>query len=97
MSLAKQVQKILQEPKYVFPVLQRAIKILGEARIEQLVSESLAEYGSVWLADGSRLRSLGGIFLAKLKATEHKHLIFKRRQKKRRKFFYTFLCFFVGI
>ena len=57
------IAAVLKEPCRF--LIARALKVLGEERCVTLVTEALlCEHQSgMWLKDGSRKRTLGGIFL----------------------------------
>jgi len=61
------------------PVIKRAIAVLGLETVQNLVAEAKSEYGDHFVESG-RLRTVGGIFLHKLKQDEHKKFIFKGKK-----------------
>ena len=71
---------VLHESCHV--LLARALKVLGEERCVEILAETLTceAEGGMWLQDGSRKRTLGGIFLQLCRegaTPEEKHAIFR--------------------
>ena len=60
---AKDLARVLHESCHV--LLARALKVLGQTRCVEILVEALTleSNGGLWLKDGSRKRTLGGIFL----------------------------------
>ena len=60
---ASAIAKVLHESCHV--LLARALKVLGQERCVELLAEALTieHQGGLWLKDGSRKRTLGGVFL----------------------------------
>ena len=61
---ASAIAKVLHESCHI--VIARALKVLGPERCIELLTEALLtqHQGGLWLKDGSRKRTLGGVFLA---------------------------------
>ena len=70
----------LGEDLTLIPVIKRAIIILGLSAVQKLIAEAKREYGE-HIVEPGRLRTVGGIFLKKLKQDEYKQFIFKGRKK----------------
>ncbi len=75
---AERVRLILNEPRFVLPVIRCALSLLGEQEVIILLMESLGENGMVFTNDGTRYRTLGGIFLKKLKKLPQAKEIFRK-------------------
>ena len=60
---AGQIATVLREPCHI--LLARALRVLGQERTITLLVDALTieSNGGMWLKDGSRRRSLGGVFL----------------------------------
>lgn len=77
---AGQIATVLREPCHI--LLARALRVLGPERCITLVTEALLRehQGGMLLKDGSRKRTLGGIFLHLCKqhsTPEEKRKIFR--------------------
>jgi len=59
----REIAKVLHEPE--LHMIARALRVLGEERVIAILADALTieHQGGMWLKDGSRKRSLGGIFL----------------------------------
>ena len=57
------IAKVLHESCHV--LLARALKVLGQERCVAILADALTieHQGGLWLKDGSRKRTLGGVFL----------------------------------
>ena len=60
---AAAIARVLHESCHV--LLARALRVLGQERCVELLAAALTieHQGGLWLKDGSRKRTLGGIFL----------------------------------
>jgi phosphorylated adapter RNA export protein len=60
---ASEIARVLHEPQR--QLIARALRVLGEERCIAILADALTceHEGGMWLKDGSRKRSLGGIFL----------------------------------
>ena len=77
---ASAIAKVLHESCHI--VLARALKVLGQERCIELLAAALTieHEGGLMLKDGSRKRTLGGVFLALCKehsTPEEKRRIFR--------------------
>ncbi len=75
---AERVRLVLNEPRFILPVLRCALFLLGPERVLQLLQESQQDYGSIYINDSTRYRTLGGIFLKKLKRLPEAKEIFRK-------------------
>jgi phosphorylated adapter RNA export protein len=59
----RQLAEVLHEPE--LHMIARVLRVLGEERVIAILADTLTceHEGGMWLKDGSRKRSLGGIFL----------------------------------
>jgi len=57
------IAKVLHESCHI--VIARALKVLGQDRCVELLADALTieHDGGMWLKDGSRKRTVGGVFL----------------------------------
>lgn len=60
---AREIARVLQESQR--QMIARALKVLGPERCVEILIATLVreQEGGMWLKDGSRKRSMGGIFM----------------------------------
>lgn len=60
---ARELARVLHESQV--QMIARALRVLGEERVIAILADTLTceHEGGTWLKDGSRKRSMGGIFL----------------------------------
>ncbi len=79
---ANEIRKRLHEPVYVLPVMKRAIKFLGYDTVLHLVEEAEEQFGMEMTSEGV-FRTVGGIFLKKLKQFPDRKRFFGRKKRRR--------------
>ena len=77
---ASAIASVLHESCHI--VIARALKVLGQDRCVDILADALTieSNGGLWLKDGSRKRTLGGVFLALCKersTAEERRRIFR--------------------
>ncbi len=78
MASATEILEWINEGRcwFLLPVIRQALEMLGEDQVWSMLMTSLHEHGTNCTSNGEWLRTVGGIFIKKLKEMKEKKYIF---------------------